>query len=154
LIRFFAAMTLLFASSLGHAKPPNIPERVEQRIQEYISACGYSTMFVGLVDGDVIRTLSYGKMANNKAADESTQFEIGSLTQTFTALLLARDIGAGKLTPNTPIATLLPGFHIASRNGKFTLKIWRPSVQDFPGYPAISPPLALTFPTGTTATRS
>jgi D-alanyl-D-alanine-carboxypeptidase/D-alanyl-D-alanine-endopeptidase len=119
LVRFFAAMTLLFASSLGHAKPPNIPERVEQRIQEYISACGYSTMFVGLVDGDDIRTLSYGKMANNKAADESTQFEIGSLTQTFTALLLARDIGAGKLTPNTPIATLLPGFHIASRNGKF-----------------------------------
>lgn len=119
MIRYCAAVTLLLHSSLGYSKSPAIPERVEQSIQEYVHACEYSTVFVGAVDGENKVARGFGKMANNKAADESTQFEIGSLTQTFAALLLARDIGAGKLTPNTPIANLLPGYHIASRNGKF-----------------------------------
>jgi CubicO group peptidase (beta-lactamase class C family) len=118
-IRYGAAVTLLLHSSLACTKSPAIPERVEQRIQEYVRNCEYSTIFVGVVDGGDKVARGFGKMANNKAADESTQFEIGSLTQTFTALLLAHDIGAGKLKPNSPIASLLPGYHIPSGNSKF-----------------------------------
>lgn len=119
MIRYCVAVSLLLHTSLGYSKPPAIPEHVEQRIREFVRDCEYSTIFVGVVDGGDKVTRGFGKMANNKEADEATQFEIGSLTQTFTALLLARDIGSGKLTPNTPLANLLPGYHIASRNGKF-----------------------------------
>jgi CubicO group peptidase (beta-lactamase class C family) len=113
-----AAATLLLFLLPGYPKSLTIPPPIEQSIQEYVRACDYSTLFVGLVDGKDQVALGFGKMANNKTADGSTQFEIGSLTQTFTALLLARDIGAGKLTPDTPLATLLPGYRIASKNGK------------------------------------
>lgn len=50
--------------------------------------------------------------------DGNTLFEIGSITKTFTATLLAREVLAGRLTLETPVARLLDGFTVPSRNGK------------------------------------
>ena len=41
-------------------------------------------------------------------ADEHTQYEIGSLTKTFTALLLADAIRRGEVTADTEVGALLP----------------------------------------------
>jgi serine-type D-Ala-D-Ala carboxypeptidase/endopeptidase len=45
-------------------------------------------------------------------------YEIGSITKTFTAALLADAIDSGRVTRDTAIAALLPAFAVPTRNGK------------------------------------
>ena len=52
------------------------------------------------------------------APDGDTVYEIGSITKTFTATLLAQAVLAGRVTLDTPVAQLLPDFKIPSRSGK------------------------------------
>lgn len=47
-----------------------------------------------------------------------TRFRIGSVTKTFTATVLADAVEKGEMKLDTPVAKLLPGFAIPSRNGK------------------------------------
>ncbi len=56
---------------------------------------------IAVVDGTTVTYAHFG-------ADEHTQYEIGSLTKTFTALLLADAIGRGEVTAETKLGALLP----------------------------------------------
>jgi CubicO group peptidase (beta-lactamase class C family) len=56
---------------------------------------------IAVVDGSTITYAHFG-------ADEHTQYEIGSLTKTFTASLLADAIRRGEVTADTQVGTLLP----------------------------------------------
>ncbi|MGA7808097.1 serine hydrolase, partial [Bradyrhizobium sp.] len=55
---------------------------------------------------------------NGQAPDGDTVYEIGSITKTFTATLLAQAVLAGRVTLETPVAQLLPDFRIPARGGK------------------------------------
>ena len=57
---------------------------------------------IGLVSHGERRILTYG------TATPTSVFEIGSLTKTFTSLLLAQAVAAGTLQLDTPVRTLLP----------------------------------------------
>ncbi len=57
---------------------------------------------IGLVSHGERRILAYG------AATPTSVFEIGSLTKTFTGLLLAQAVTAGTVQLDTPVRTLLP----------------------------------------------
>jgi CubicO group peptidase (beta-lactamase class C family) len=56
---------------------------------------------IAVVDGDTVTYAGFG-------ADEQTEYEIGSLTKTFTAALLADAISRGEVTADTTIGALLP----------------------------------------------
>jgi CubicO group peptidase (beta-lactamase class C family) len=56
---------------------------------------------IAVVDGSTVTYAHFG-------ANEHTQYEIGSLTKTFTALLLADAIRRGEVTADTKVGTLLP----------------------------------------------
>lgn len=56
---------------------------------------------IAVIDGP---TVTYAHFS----ADEHTQYEIGSLTKTFTALLLADAIERGEVTAETQVGALLP----------------------------------------------
>jgi CubicO group peptidase (beta-lactamase class C family) len=56
---------------------------------------------IAVVDGSSVTYAHFG-------ANEHTQYEIGSLTKTFTALLLADAIRRGEVTADTKIGALLP----------------------------------------------
>jgi serine-type D-Ala-D-Ala carboxypeptidase/endopeptidase len=100
------------------AKAPLLPERVESAARERIAAGTHQTLVFGLVDGDKSEVVAFGKLDNGKAPDGDTVYEIGSITKTFTATLLAQAVLAGRLTLDTPLAQLLPDFKIPSRSGK------------------------------------
>jgi CubicO group peptidase (beta-lactamase class C family) len=70
------------------------------------------------VDGDKNEVLAFGQLDNGKAPDGDTVYEIGSMTKTFTATLLAKAVVAGRVTLDTPVAQLLPDFKVPSRGGK------------------------------------
>lgn len=80
---------------------------------------------VGLVDADGrTRFLAYGRGAGGTPLDEHSVFEIGSITKTFTAALLADMVASGAVRLDQPVAELLPpGTIIPSRGGRqITLK--------------------------------
>jgi D-alanyl-D-alanine-carboxypeptidase/D-alanyl-D-alanine-endopeptidase len=95
-----------------------LPDRVEKAAQERIAAGTYETLVFGVVDGDKSEVVAFGKLDNGKAPDSDTVYEIGSVTKTFTAILLAQAVLSGRVTLDTPVAQLLLDFKIPSRGGK------------------------------------
>jgi serine-type D-Ala-D-Ala carboxypeptidase/endopeptidase len=51
-----------------------------------------------VVDGDKSEVVAFGKLDNGKAPDGETVYEIGSVTKTFTATLLAKAVLSGRVT--------------------------------------------------------
>src|ERR1700676_1575163 len=94
-----------------------LPERVEKAAQERIAAGTYQTLVFGVVDGDKSEVVAFGKLDDGKAPDGNTVYEIGSITKTFTATLLAQAVLSGRVTLDAPVAQLLPDFKIPSRGG-------------------------------------
>jgi D-alanyl-D-alanine-carboxypeptidase/D-alanyl-D-alanine-endopeptidase len=110
----------LFAIGLMTGMPANagpLPERVEKAAQERIAAGTYQTLVFGVVDGDNSDVVAFGKLNDGKAPDGNTVYEIGSITKTFTATLLAQAVLSGRVTLDEPVAHLLPDFKIPSRGG-------------------------------------
>lgn len=108
------------AMSLGAMadSPLLMPLRVEKAIAARIAAGEYPSMVVAVVDGDRSHVYAFGKLDDGNAPDASTLYQIGSITKTFTATLLANAVEQGKVKLDTPIAKLLPDFKIPSRDGK------------------------------------
>jgi CubicO group peptidase (beta-lactamase class C family) len=117
--RRIAAWSLaVFSMTTVSANAGLLPERVENAAQERIAAGIYQTLVFGVVDGDKSEVMAFGKLGDGKAPDGDTLYEIGSVTKTFTATLLAQAVLSGRVTLGTPVAQLLPDFKIPSRGGK------------------------------------
>jgi CubicO group peptidase (beta-lactamase class C family) len=73
----------------------------------------------GLVDGTDTETAAVGNASTDgEPVRDSTLFQIGSITKTFTGLLLARRVAEEDLAPGDPVATLLPdSLDVPSRDG-------------------------------------
>ena len=67
-------------------------------------------MVVGIVDEHGTRVISYGKLDNGDSpeVDGDTLFEVGSITKTFTVLLLEDMIRRGEMKPDDPVEKFLP----------------------------------------------
>jgi D-alanyl-D-alanine-carboxypeptidase/D-alanyl-D-alanine-endopeptidase len=106
----------LLTSTSAHAGA--LPERVEKAAQDRVAAGIHQTLVFGVVDGDNSEVVTFGTLDDGKAPDGDTVYEIGSITKTFTATLLADAVLAGRVTLDTPVAQLLPDFKIPSRGAK------------------------------------
>ena len=113
-----AASALLSAAVAPAGADELLPERVAKAAQERVDAGMLQTLVLGVVDGDKSEVRAFGKLDDGKVPDGDTVYEIGSITKTFTATLLAREVLAGHVTLDTPVARLLDGFKVPSRNGK------------------------------------
>lgn len=74
---------------------------------------------VGLIDARGTRVISYGKMQrdSDKPVDGDSVFEIGSVTKTFTALLLSDMVEKGEVKLDDPVSKYLPNTVKAHRVG-------------------------------------
>src|SRR5262249_3387491 len=113
------AAWFLSVSSLGPYLVASMPanaklmsERVEKAAQERVAAGTYQTLVFGVVDGDKSEIVAFGKLDDGRAPDGDSVYEIGSITKTFTATLLARAVLSGRVTLDLPVAKLLPDFKI------------------------------------------
>lgn len=71
---------------------------------------------IGVVKGNRVFYVAAGQRAGHLPVDEHTLFEIGSVTKTFTALLLADQIVSGRANRNTYMdAWLPPRFQLAPK---------------------------------------
>jgi len=91
---------------------------LQQRVEVEKSAVG---VVVGIVDEHGSSIVSCGKLDNGTDQDVNgdTVFEIGSVTKTFTALLLQDMVERGEMKLDDPVAKYLPeSVKMPTRNGK------------------------------------
>jgi serine-type D-Ala-D-Ala carboxypeptidase/endopeptidase len=83
---------------------------VDPVVQEYLRLHPEAGLAVGVIDRDTSYTLGYGTVSrySRSAPDGRTIFEIGSVTKTFTALMLAGLAARGSLKLDDPVENFLP----------------------------------------------
>ncbi|MEI9997182.1 MAG: serine hydrolase [Rhizomicrobium sp.] len=106
----------LFAA--GAAAAGVLPARVDDAVKARIAAGQYPALVIAYVDHGRTQVAAYGTLGGGKAPDGDTVFEIGSITKTFTATILADAVTRGTLGLDAKVATLLPDFTIPTRGGK------------------------------------
>lgn len=83
---------------------------IEQAVRPYIQKANTVGLSIGILKDDKITTYNYGETVrgNKRLPTSNTIFEIGSITKTFTATLLAYYINEGKVKLNDPVTKYLP----------------------------------------------
>lgn len=98
-----------------------IPEEITTNIRERVNykyTPGMVLIFFNKGQTELFQFGNTDYIQKNKV-DENTVFEIGSLTKTFTTLLLALSVEKGLLLPDDPVQRYLPKtVKIPTRNGK------------------------------------
>ena len=136
----------------NHAPTPPLPRRggllsaqaapsdsaVRAIIKERVDAGRFAGIAVGFVSRDnQRRVIAYGLSAGVQPFDGNTVFEIGSITKTFTAAILADMVKKGEVALDDPVAKYLPpGTVIPERDGKqITLLDLATQSSGLPGMP-------------------
>lgn len=103
----FAPLALALLAANAHAMSDNeLRQVVDQRLKgDRTGAC----MAVAVIEqGSVARTFACADDKEAQRIDASSAFEIGSVSKTMTAALLAELIGQGKASLDDPLSTYLP----------------------------------------------
>lgn len=93
----------------------------ETKLDNYFDALETNSKFMGSVavskDGKIIYTRSVGfaDVENNIMANENSKYRIGSISKTFTAVLVLKAVEEGKMDLNQTIETYFPTIHNADK---------------------------------------
>lgn len=99
----------------------DIKPRIDQAVQHLIDEKKCVGFVVGVIRGDERQVFGYGHVSQNsdRAPDGETVYEIGSITKTFTTLLLADMVEHGEVKLDDPIRLYLPPtVKVPTRKGK------------------------------------
>ena len=115
---FFFCLWALTATCLVQAT--EIPENVKANIRERISKDVTPSVIVAMIDAEGVTWFKHGNIAKGgPEANENHVYEIGSVTKTFTSLLLADMVRKGEVSLDDPIDKYLPpGVKARTFNGK------------------------------------
>jgi CubicO group peptidase (beta-lactamase class C family) len=98
-----------------------LPVQVKNYIENHIVNKSKAAIVIGFVDPDGTKIYSFGNMSkiHNIPVSQNTFFNIGSITKTFTTLLLADMVEQGIVDLNDPIENYLPAsVKVPEFNGK------------------------------------
>ena len=84
--------------------------QIDSAVRPYIQKSNTVGLSIGILRNGAITTYNYGetKQGNNNLSDANSIFEIGSISKTFTATLLAYYVDEGKVTLKDSITKYLP----------------------------------------------
>lgn len=106
-----ALATLATARQTSNSQPDLTDEQIKSILRDRIDVAKKSVgIVVGLIDDNGTRIVAYGKPAQDstQTVNGESVFEIGSVTKTFTATLLADMVERGELNLDDPISKFLP----------------------------------------------
>lgn len=88
----------------------DLDKEVEKLVRPYIQKSNTAGLTLAVIHGGKVHRYSYGTVNKNRKElpAPSTLFEIGSITKTFTSLLLAEQVINGKMSLDDPINRYLP----------------------------------------------
>jgi CubicO group peptidase (beta-lactamase class C family) len=111
------------------ARPPAFDAALGARIDAFVEserqASGIPGIALAIVDrGGTVHVRGFGHDGHGAAIDGDTPFPIGSLTKSFTALLVRQAIDAGQLDADAPVQRYLPWFRVADEkaSARITLR--------------------------------
>lgn len=104
---------LASAAPLGLAqteRPPALQAHVTRLAHRLLSRAEGVGLVVGVVERGKTYTFTFGRVAKRSRTrpDIHTEFEIGSVTKTFTGMLLAECVGRGQVRYGNPLQMFLP----------------------------------------------
>jgi CubicO group peptidase (beta-lactamase class C family) len=140
MLRRHAALALLLAAPVATPLAAQAPtdSAIRAIITERVDAGRFAGIVVGVVSrNDQRRVIAYGPKAGVTPFDGNTVFEIGSITKTFTAAILADMVAKGEVSLDDPVAKFLPsGVTVPQRDGKpITLLDLATQTSGLPGMP-------------------
>lgn len=88
-----------------------VSSEIDSIAMSFLQKSNSTALTIGIINGDKVLKKYYGKLDRNssQAPDSSTIYEIGSITKTFTGILLAHAVNEGKLKLTDDIRKYLPG---------------------------------------------
>jgi CubicO group peptidase (beta-lactamase class C family) len=100
------------------AQPPVfnavLGERIDGFVERERRASGIPSIALAIVEGGAtVHLRGFGNDGNGNPIVPGTPFPIGSLTKSFTALLVRQAIDAGQLDADAPVQRYLPWFRVA-----------------------------------------
>lgn len=115
--RVIATLALcLWAVHALAAEPldPRLVERIDGFVAGEVAASGIPGVAIAVLqEGSAPHVRGFGHDGHGKAISGDTPFPIGSLTKSFTALLVRQAIEAGQLDADAPVQRYLPWFRVA-----------------------------------------
>jgi CubicO group peptidase (beta-lactamase class C family) len=116
LVTFFLVTISLVIS----AQKPVLPEDVKLNIEKRISLSLYPSIVVALINADGTSFYNFGtNKFGGQPVTEHSIYEIGSITKTFTATLLADEVLKGEMKLDDPAQKYLPdSVHMPMYEGK------------------------------------
>lgn len=92
----------------------SLRDRIDQFVENERQASGIPGIALAIVqEGQIAHARGFGHDGRGHAISVDTPFPIGSLTKSFTALLVRQAIDAGQLDVDAPVQRVLPWFRIA-----------------------------------------
>ncbi len=106
----FAIVTFAGLIATISTSASELPSDTTSYIKQAIANGEFVGMVVGYIDGKdtVIRGFGVASKETGKTPDANTVYEIGSITKTFTATLLAEEVVDGKVKLADPLQKFLP----------------------------------------------
>ncbi len=152
-ILFKGILTVIMVGLSGnfaaHAASPDVG-RLEKALQTHITHGQAVGLVVGILDdsGRQIITMGKSDRLNGLPVDENSIFEIGSVTKTFTGILLAEMVIRGEVGLDDPAAQYLPeNVTLPGRDGQqITLRHLATHTSGLPGMPDNFKPVYATNP--------
>ena len=106
-----AVCALLVAATVGVASAaPATPDEIMQALNERATQHRDTGIIAGIIDNGKVSIYKAGSSGTNRPLDEHTIFEIGSVTKTFTATVLAKLALQHKVRLSDPVQRYLPKF--------------------------------------------
>lgn len=111
-------LVLGLLSGTAAAQPPALDASLRERIDAFVEsqrqASGIPGIALAIVqDGQAAHVRGFGHDGRGHPIGADTRFPIGSLTKSFTALLVRQAIDAGQLEADAPVQRYLPWFRLA-----------------------------------------
>ena len=116
--RCLTALGCSLVAAITWAQPPVLDAALRNRIDAFVEherqASGIPGIALAIVQlGSPAHVRGFGDDGRGKPISADTPFPIGSLTKSFTALLVRQAIDAGQVEADTPVQRVLPWFRVA-----------------------------------------
>jgi CubicO group peptidase (beta-lactamase class C family) len=114
--RFLAALFLLPAltASAAPVLDAALVARIDRFVADEVAASNIPGVALAVLhEGRVVHSRGFGVDGHGHAVSADTPFPIGSLSKSFTALLVRQFIEAGQLDADAPVQRYLPWFRVA-----------------------------------------
>jgi len=87
-----------------------LDQSVDSIVRPYVNLAATSGISIGILKNNIMHFYGYGETTkgNKQIPDEHTLYEIGSITKTFTAILLADAVNNGEIKLDDPVNKYLP----------------------------------------------